>query len=128
MICFQVIGNDTCITHAAGAGQMELNVMMPVISYNLLWSIQILTNGVRMLRERCVEGIEPDETRCAAYLASTLGLATVLNPVIGYHNAAEVTREAAATGKSIRELVLEQKILSEEEFDKLVRESVGDQD
>jgi len=120
MICFQVMGNDACIAHAAGAGQLELNVMMPIINYNLLWSIKILTNGTRMLRERCVQGIEADRGRCDAYLASTLGLATVLNPAVGYHRAAEVARQASATGKSIRQVVLEERLLSEEELDKLL--------
>jgi len=125
MICFQVVGNDTTIAQAAGAGQMELNVMMPVINYNLLWSIRILTNGVRMLREKCVAGIEADSARCAAHLGSTVGIATILNPVVGYHRAAEVAREAAATGKSIREVVLDKGMLSEEQFDKLLAESLG---
>jgi aspartate ammonia-lyase len=126
MICFQVIGNDACIAHAAGAGQLELNVMMPIISFNLLWSIQILTNGVRMLRNRCVEGIEPNRERCATYFTSTLGLATVLNPVIGYHRAAEVAREAAVTGKSIRDVVLEKGLLTEDELDRLLAQSLGE--
>ena len=125
MICFQVMGNDACIAAAAGAGQLELNVMMPVINSNLLSSIEILTNGVRMLRERCVEGIEADRERCKAYLASTLGLATVLNPVIGYHRAAEVARQAAATGKSIRQVVLEEGILSEKDLDELLAKALG---
>lgn len=125
MICFQVMGNDTCITHAAAAGQLELNVMMPVINYNLLFSIQILTNGVHMLRERCIEGIEVNRERCAEYLASTLGLAAVLNPVIGHHRASEVVREADASGKSIRDIVLEKKILPEGELDKLLKEASG---
>ena len=128
MICFQVIGNDTCIVQAAGAGQLELNVMMPVINYNLLWSIQILTNGVRMLRERCIEGIEPDRDRCTAYFASTLGLATVLNPVIGYHRTAELAREALTAGKSIRDLILEKGLLTEEELDRLLNKSLGGND
>jgi len=125
MICFQVIGNDTCIAQAAGAGQMELNVMMPVINFNLLWSVEILTNGARMLRERCIEGIEADADRCAAYLHGTIGLATVLNPVIGYHRAAEVARQAFEGGRSIREVVIERGILSAEAFDRLVAESSG---
>jgi len=125
MICFQVAGNDACIAQAAAAGQMELNVMMPVINYNVLSSVQILTNGCRMLRERCVEGIEADEARCRAYLDGSLGLATVLNPVIGYHKAAEVAREAAATGKTIRQVVLEKGIMSEAELDRLLEKSLG---
>ena len=125
MICFQVMGNDACIAQAAGAGQMELNVMMPVINHNLLRSVEILTNGVRMLREKCIVGIEADAARCATYLHASLGLATVLNPVIGYHRAAEVAREAAETGRSIREVVLERGILSEEALDRLIADSLG---
>ena len=125
MICFQVIGNDSCVTHAAEAGQMELNVMMPIIKFNLLWSLKILTNGCRMLRERCVEGIEAHRDRCRAYLDGTIGLATVLNPVIGYHQAGEIAREAAESGRSIREVVLERDLLSEEELDRLLEKSLG---
>ena len=124
MVCFQILGNDTCIAHAAAAGQMELNVMMPVINYNLLQSITILTNGVRMLREKCIEGIAADAEACAACLAGSVGLATVLNPVIGYKAAAEVAREAVATGKTIREVVLEKGILSAEELDALLADSL----
>ena len=76
--------------------------------------------------QNAIEGIEADGERCAESLASTLGLATVLNPVVGYHEASEVAREAAATGKSVREVILEKKILSEEELDKLLKDSVGD--
>jgi aspartate ammonia-lyase len=119
-----VIGNDTTVAQAAGAGQMELNVMMPVINFNLLWSIEILTNGVRMLRTLCVEGIEADEGRCRRAFESTVGLATILNPVIGYHRAAEVAREAVASGKSIRDVVLEKGILGAEELDALLARAI----
>ncbi|MFP4027705.1 MAG: aspartate ammonia-lyase [Candidatus Brocadiia bacterium] len=128
MICFQIIGNDTCISRAAGAGQMELNVMMPIINYNLLWSIQILTNGCRMLREKCVEGIQANAEQCRRHLHSTIGLATVLNPVIGYHAAAEVAKEAAETNRTIREIVMEKEILTEEEFAKLIKKAVRPSD
>jgi len=125
MICFQVLGNDACICRAAGAGQLELNVMMPVINYDLLWSIRILTSGVRMLRERCIEGIEARQERCRRHLASTVGLATVLNPIIGYERAAEVAREAVRSGRTVRELVVERGLLSAEEFDRLVARSLA---
>jgi len=128
MVCFQVIGNDACIAQAAAAGQLELNVMMPVINYNLLWSVEILTNAVRAFRERCVEGIKADRKRCETYLHSTLGLAAVLNPVIGYHRAAEVARKAAVTGKSIREVVLEEGIMPAEELDRLLARALGSED
>jgi aspartate ammonia-lyase len=124
MICFQVLGNDTVIAQAAGAGQMELNVMMPVINFNLLWSIEILTNGVRMLRTLCVEGIEADAEQCRRSFESTVGLATILNPVIGYHRAAEVVREAVATGKSIRDVVLEKGVLGRKELDALLAKAI----
>jgi len=126
MICFQILGNDTCVTHAAGAGQFELNVMMPIISYNILWSMQILTHGATMFREHCVQGIQARESRCAQYLDSTIGLATVLNPVIGYHNAAKVAKEATQTGKTIKDIVLSKGILSEETFQDLVKKSLGE--
>jgi aspartate ammonia-lyase len=129
MICFQVIANDQAIALAAGAGQLELNVMMPLVAFELLWSLEISTSGCRMLREKCVAGpdggIAADAKRCETYLHSTVGLATVLNPVIGYHRAAEVAREAATTGMTIREVVLERGILPPEEFDALVAESLG---
>ncbi len=125
MICFQVVGNDTCIAQAAGAGQLELNVMMPVINFNLLWSIKILTKGVAMLRTKCVEGIEAHCERCRAYFSSTLGLATVLNPVIGYHKAAEVVREAHARGVPITDVVLEKQLLSKEELEAVLSKALG---
>ena len=125
MICYQVIGNDACVAQAAGAGQLELNVMMPVISHNILGSIRILTNCAAMLREKCIEGIEANRDRCTSYFNSTLALATVLNPVIGYHAAAEVVHESEDTGKSIREVILEKGILDEAELDRLLAASVG---
>jgi len=124
MICFQVMGGDACIAAAAGAGQLELNVMMPVIAHNLLWSMDILGNGAAMLAEKCVEGIEANPGRCAAYIAGSVGLATVLNPVIGYHRAAEVARKAAESGRTVRQVVLEEGILSEEELDRLLAQSL----
>ncbi len=124
MICFQIMGNDACLAQAAGAGQLELNVMMPVINYNFLWSIQILTNGLSMFREKCIEGISPNEKRCAEYLDSTLGLATVLNPVIGYHPAAEIVREASSSGKPIKDVVLEKGILPEDQLDNLLSQAL----
>ena len=128
MICFQTIGNDACIAQAAAAGQLELNVMMPIINHNLLASIRIMTNGVRMLRERCVVGVEAIEERCASYAASTLGNATVLNPVIGYHGAADVVREALARGETIHKVVIEKGILTAEELDRLILKSLGKAD
>ena len=120
MVGFQVIGNDTVITLAAQAGQLELNVMMPVINYNLLQSIHLLTNVVRVFTERCVKGIAADEGRCRELAERTLGLATILNPVIGYEAAARIAKEALASGKPVRDLVVEKGILSKREADEIL--------
>ena len=90
MVCFQVIGNDHAVAMAAEAGQLELNVMTPLIAFDLLWSIELLTNTIRMLREKCVSGITIDEKRCTQLLDNSHALATVLNPYIGYENVAEL--------------------------------------
>ena len=120
MVCYQVMGNDTVVAMASQAGQMELNVMMPVMAHNLNQSLTILTNAVRVFAERCVAGITADAVRCRFYLENSVSLATVLNPVIGYINAAKVVKRARAEGKSIKAIVLEEGILSEPEFDRLI--------
>jgi aspartate ammonia-lyase len=118
MVCFQVIGCDMTILMAAQAGQLELNVMMPVVAYNLLHEIEILENAVDRFARFCVAGIKADETRCQWYAESSVGVVTVLNPHIGYAAAAEVAKEYAASGKPIRQIVLEQKLLSREKLDR----------
>lgn len=120
MIAFQVVGNDLTIALASQAGQLELNVMMPVIIYNLLLSMEILKNGVRVFQERCIAGIEADEERCKEYREKSLGLATLLNPYIGYSRAAEVAKKALAASRSIREVILEEGLLTKEELDKIL--------
>jgi len=120
MVCFQVVGNDAAIAMAVQAGQMELNVMMPAINFNLLMSIEILTNALRVFAEKCVEGITANPERCSSYCHSSIGLATLLKPVIGYQGASEIAREAAATGKSIVELAVEKGLMSREEIEKLL--------
>ena len=120
MVCFHVMGNDQTIAMASQAGQLELNVMMPIIAYNLLQSLQILTNGIRAFTEGCVEGIEANEARCRHLAASSIGLATALNPYIGYAAAAKVAQEALARGVSLRQVVLERGYLSEEQIDAIL--------
>lgn len=120
MVCFQVIGNDTAIAMAAQAGQLELNVMMPLINYNLLQSLEILKNAVRVFTERCVKGIKADRIRCSEMAEKSVGIATVLNPFIGYEKASAVVKEAVAKGKSIREVIIEKGILSKKEIDKIL--------
>ncbi len=123
MVCYQVIGNDTVVALASQAGQLELNVMMPVMAHNLNQSLTILTNAVALFASRCIVGITADADRCAHYLEHSLGLATVLNPVIGYIAAAKIVKRAQAEGKSIREVALAEGVLSAEEFDALVAQA-----
>jgi aspartate ammonia-lyase len=119
MVCFQVIGNDATIAMAVQAGQLELNVMMPVIAHNLLQSFEILTNAAGTLAEKCVRGITADAARARRYFESSVGLATVLNPVIGYEAAAKVAQESARTGESIVDVVRRKGLLTEEQLAKL---------
>ena len=112
MVCFQVMGNDLVIATAAQAGQVELNVMMPVVAFNLLTSLSILTNALTVLRERCVEGITANEERCRWYVEHSVGLVTALNPRIGYARAAEIAKRAIAKGKTIREAIQEEGLLT----------------
>ena len=116
MVGFHVIGADTCIMMAAQAGQLELNVMMPIIAYNLLLSLTVLTNSIDAFREKCVNGITANKDIANQYADRTLALATVLNPFIGYLNAAEVAKESQKTGRTIKEIVKERKLLTEEQF------------
>ncbi|TAK08652.1 MAG: aspartate ammonia-lyase [Candidatus Manganitrophaceae bacterium] len=120
MVCFHVIGNDLTITMAAQAGQLELNVMMPVINFNLLQSIEILTRDIDVFTERCIKGITVNRERCREYAETSVGLATILNPEIGYEAAAVVAKESAATGKPLRDIIIEKGILSPKEVDKIL--------
>jgi len=120
MVGFAVVGNDQTIAMAAQAGQMELNVMMPVIAYKLIDSLTILTNAVRVFRTRCVQGIQADAARCQFYVERTMGLATALNPYIGYLAAAEAAKESLKTGRPLRDLVLEKGLLTAEQLDQIL--------
>ena len=121
MVCFQVIGCDQAIMLAAQAGQLELNVMMPLIAFNVLFSMEILKNCVQKFTESCILGIEANEERCGRYLAASLGLVTVLAPYIGYNAAAEVAKESVKSGRSIREIVLERGLMPEAELEEVMR-------
>ena len=119
MVCFQAIGCDTTVLLAAQAGQLELNVMMPVVAFNLLHEIEILAHGVDSFTRFCVAGIRPDEARCKDYAEASMSVVTVLNPHIGYAAAAEIAKEYIATGKSIRQIVLEKGLLNEKQLEKI---------
>jgi aspartate ammonia-lyase len=116
MVCFQVMGYDTAIALAAQAGQLELNVMMPLIAYNLIHSIEILGNTIDSLSKRCLAGITARRDRCLAYAESSLALVTALNTHIGYLKAAEVAKKSLETGKSLREIVLEAGLMTESQL------------
>jgi aspartate ammonia-lyase len=111
MVCFQVMGFDRAIEMAAQAGQLELNVMMPLIAYNLIQSIEILGNAIQALTDQCIVGITANPERCRDYAEGSLALVTALNTHIGYLNAANVAKESLATGKSLRQIVLEQGLM-----------------
>jgi aspartate ammonia-lyase len=116
MVSFQVVGNDAAVAMAVQAGQLELNVMMPTMAYNVLQSTTILANMLRVFTTRGVAGIEANAERCKYYAESTIALATALNPKIGYAKAAELVKESVATGASIVELARKKKLLSEAEL------------
>jgi aspartate ammonia-lyase len=120
MACFQVVGNDTTMTMAVQAGQFELNVMMPVMAFDMLMSVDILKNAMNVFAEYCVEGITANEERCRYYVEHSNGLATALNAYIGYSAAAKVAQENARTGRPIREIVLDMGILSADELDRIL--------
>jgi aspartate ammonia-lyase len=116
MVCYQVIGCDTTISYAVQAGQLELNVMMPVISFNLNFIIEILGNALKQVKERCVEGIVADPDRCRAYAEGSIGIVTALSPYIGYGTAAEIAKEAVDKEKTVMEIIEERRLLTKEQI------------
>jgi fumarate hydratase class II len=116
MVAAQVVGNDATITLAGMSGVFELNVMMPVLAYNLLQSIEILANVSRLLADNCVAGIEANRERCLDLVERSLAMVTSLVPKIGYDAAAEIAKESVKTGRTVRELVREKKLLPEAEL------------
>lgn len=117
-VCFKVFGNDITVSMAAEAGQLQLNVMEPVIAQSLFGSVKLLSNASATLREKCVTGITANREVCESYVANSIGIITYLNPLIGHHNGDLVGKEAARTGRGVRELVLEKGLLTEEELNR----------
>ncbi|AFM43164.1 aspartate ammonia-lyase [Desulfosporosinus acidiphilus SJ4] len=116
-VSFQVQGNDFTIALACGAGQLELNVMEPVIVFNLLQSLDILRNVIRVFRERCVAGITANVERCRNMVENSVGIVTAINPHVGYEVASGVAKEAIMSGRPVRDIVLEKGVLTSEELD-----------
>jgi fumarate hydratase class II len=119
MVCFQAIGCDQTVLLAAQAGQLELNVMMPVVAYNLLHELEILKNAIGVFVKFCVGGITANEERCTEYARGSMSIVTVLNPHIGYAKAAEIAKEYLRSGKSIKALVLEKGLMSEQKLEEV---------
>ncbi|HEX9459502.1 MAG TPA: aspartate ammonia-lyase [Thermoanaerobaculia bacterium] len=115
-VLFHIIGSATTIDYAVQAGQLDLNVMMPLMAFEILFSIEILKNYLPVFIARCIAGIEADRARCAAYYIHSPSLATALNPIIGYAKAAEIAKESAKSGVSIPQLLRERKLLSDDEI------------
>ena len=120
MVCAQAIGNDAAITWAGANGNFELNVMMPVMAHDLLESIRILANAVDVFCEKCVAGIKANKTRCEELVELSMAMVTALAPKIGYDRAAEIAKESVQTGKTVRELCREKKILPEKELERVL--------
>lgn len=120
-VAFTVIGNDTAITMAAEAGQLQLNVMEPLIGYKLLESIRYLGAAMESLRRDCVVGITANEAVCRGYLERSVGLVTALNPYLGYGKTSAIAQRALQTGRSVAELVIEEQLMTPEELERLLR-------
>ena len=120
-VCYQALGYDTTITFAAQAGQLELNVMMPVLIHNLLWSLTILKNAMDAFTTRCVTGIVANRERCEEYAFKSASLVTALAPYIGYHASATIAQEQVRTGRDIRDIVRERNLIPESDLAEILR-------
>lgn len=118
--CFKVMGNDLTVTFASEAGQLQLNVMEPVMTYSILESQNLLTNVITCLRTNCIEGITANEEHCSNLVKNSVGIVTALNPYIGYVNSTAIAQEALKTGRSVYDLVLEKNVLSKDELDRIL--------
>lgn len=119
-ISFKVIGNDLTVSLAVEAGQLELNVMEPVIVQSLFESIEMLKNGMHILKHRCIDGITANEEICRDYVMNSIGLVTALNPVLGYEISSQVAKEALENDRGVYDIVLEKKLLSKDELDEIL--------
>lgn len=120
MVCFQVIGNSHAVDEAAGSGQLELNVFMPIIAFNLMFSLYILPNAVHAFNEKCVKGIKANVQEINRYLEMNLSLATALSPYIGYARAAQIARTAYKEGKSVKQVCIERHVLDREKLNAIL--------
>lgn len=120
-VCYKVIGNDTTVALGSENAQLELNVMEPVMVYSVFESVNLLTNGLNTLREKCVEGIEANKENCEHFVKNSIGIVTALNPYIGYKHSTVLAKEAMKTGKGICDLVLEKNVLTKNDLDTILK-------
>ncbi|WP_263322388.1 aspartate ammonia-lyase [Endozoicomonas sp. Mp262] len=120
-IAYHVIGNDLVVTMASEAAQLQLNAMEPVLVYKILESIQQLTSGMQMLEDKCVKGITANPEVCQGYLDRSVSLVTALNPYLGYENSSRIAKAALKSGRRVIDLVLEEKLLSEEQLAEILK-------
>ncbi|MCB0580948.1 MAG: aspartate ammonia-lyase, partial [Phaeodactylibacter sp.] len=120
-IAFKVIGNDLAVTLAVEAGQLELNAFEPIMAASLFESISMLKNGMRTLREKCVDGITANEEVCRQTVRNSISIVTLLNPVLGYEACSALSKEALKTGKSLYDLVLEKKLMTAADLEEALR-------
>ncbi len=119
-MAYQVMGNDTTITLAGQSGQFELNVTLPLLAHNLLQSIHLLAGAAQLMTDKCLIDLAADEARCEGYIEQSLALVTALVPHIGYDRSAELAKEAYATGKTIRDVAISEKVLPEQKINELL--------
>jgi aspartate ammonia-lyase len=117
MLCFQLIGFDTANALAVGGGQLDLNVMMPLLAHNLTRGPQFFVNFLPVVRRDCIDGITANEKKCRHYLEESPSVITALTPKIGYAKAAEIFKQAVAQGRNVRHVLLESKVVTAEELD-----------
>jgi aspartate ammonia-lyase len=120
-IAFKVIGNDLTVTLGAEAGQLELNVMEPVIVFSIFESIEMLVNGIRTLKHRCIDGITAKEARCRENVQNSIGLVTALNPILGYDACSKIAKEAFLSNRGVYDLVLEHELMTKEQLDEALK-------
>jgi len=120
-MAYQIIGNDLSVTLAAEAGQLQLNVMEPLIAFNILQSTTMMTHAMSVLAERCIQGITANEAHCREMVTGSIGIITALNPYIGYGNSTRIAKQALETGRGVAELVLEEKLLSPEQLEDILQ-------
>lgn len=119
-VLYQVMGNNHTVMMCSQAGQLELNVMMPVMIFNIVWMIEIFKNALNVFDQKCVAGIKADAKKCREYAEKSISIVTALNPIIGYNNAAEIAKEAVKTGKSIMDVIRAKNIMPEKQLNKVL--------